>query len=205
MMRANQRGFTIIEMVMSIAIFSIIGVGLVVLIGNVFTTGGKLSVLGADTDQGRRSVFRFMQELRNATYSNTGGYPIAEASNQQIVFYSNIDGGADVERLRYYLSNGRLYRGIVKPTGTPYSYNLGSETVTAVQNNVANGANPLFYYYNGSFTGSEAALSQPVNIVQTKFIKMDLRIFNKAGMSTTNYFSITASGNIRSLKTNLDD
>lgn len=200
-----QRGFTLIEVVMSVTIFSLIGVGLIVLISSIFTTNGKLSILSEDTDQGRKAVFKFMQEIRNATYANTGSYPLAEASNQQIVFYSNVDGGADIERIRYYISNGNLYRGVVKPTGSPYTYNLGSETSRVVQKNVGNGANPLFYYYNGSYTGTESALSAPINLTQVKLIKMDLRIFNKGGSSGTNYFSTTATGAIRSLKTNLGD
>lgn len=203
--KKKQRGFTLIEVVMSVAIFSLIALGLIVLISSIFTTNGKLSILSADTDQGRRAIFKFMQEIRNSTYANTGGYPLAEAGNQQLVFYSNIDGGTDVERVRYYISNGMLYRGVVKPTGSPYAYNLGNENNSVVQKNVANGANPLFYYYNSDYTGTEFPLSQPVNLTQVKVVKMDLRIFNKGGATGSNYFSTTATGTIRSLKTNLGD
>lgn len=200
-----QFGFTIIEVIVAVAIFAVVGVGTIVLIGNMFTTGGKLSVVSADTDQSRRIALRLMQELRNAVSSSTGAYALGEASNQQIVFYSNIDGGTDIERLRYYISGGRLYRGVVKPTGTPYTYNLGSESSSVVLSNIANGANPLFYYYSGTYTGTETPLTQPINLTQVRHVKMDLRVFNKSGIATTNYFTVTMSGTIRSLKSNLGE
>lgn len=198
-------GFTLIETVVSIGVFTIIAGGLIVLYANMFTTNSKLSILGASSDQGRKVMFQFMKEIRNAEYANTGAYPIASATSTEIIFYSNIDGGADIERVRYYLSNGKLYRGVVKPTGTPFSYNLGSETTAVVQSNVANGANPLFYYYDGSYTGSEAALTYPLNLNNVRIVTMDLRITNSAGQVGTNYFSLNASGVVRSLKSNLAD
>lgn len=201
----NQKGFSLAEMVVAIAAFTIIGVGVIILIGSMVSTGTKQGLLLANADQARRGSFRIMQELRNAVTSNTGAYALAEASNQQIIFYSNVDGGSDVERLRYYISGGKLYRGVVKPTGSPLTYNTGSETSTVVQDNLANGANPLFYYYNGSYTGTGSALTQPVNVTQVKFVEMELRVYNKGGTTGTNYYTISSAGAIRSLKTNLGD
>lgn len=203
--RQQQFGFTIVEVMISVAVFAIIGVGTVLLIGSMFTTGGRLSIVGADTDQGRQTAFRLMQELRNATVSNNGGYPLALASAQELIFYSNIDGGSDIERVRYYINNDRLYRGITKPSGSPFVYNPASETSFVVQNNLANGSDPLFYYYDGSYTGTETPLSYPVNLTQVKLVRMDLKIFNKAGQVGSSSFTITASSTIRSLKTNLGE
>ncbi len=201
----NSHGFTLIEMLVSIAVFTIIGAGIIMLFGSVFTSGGRLSILGANTDQARKNMFRFMQEIRNSATANTGAYPLAEASSQQITFYSNVDGGSDVERVRYYISNNKLYRGIVKPTGTPYTYNIANETSTLLQSDIANGANPLFYYYDGNYTGTGSSLADPINLNSVKLVKMDLKLYNKAGKKQTNIYTISGSGSIRSLKTNLGE
>lgn len=198
-------GFTLIEVILSVAIFVIVGIGITALANSIFSHNRVTGTQSADADQARKASFKLMQELRNASSSNTGGHAVGEASNQQLTFYSNVDGGTDVERLRYYISNGKLYRGLLKPTGSPLTYNAANETSVVVQNNVVNGANPLFYYYNGNYTGTEAALTQPVNITQVKLVKLDLQIDRNASRTGSQAYSVTSSGAIRSLKTNLGE
>jgi hypothetical protein len=43
----------------------------------------------------------------------------------------------------------------------------------------------------------------PVNATQVKFVKVNLQIYNKAGITNKNTYTITASAAIRNLKTNL--
>ncbi len=199
-----QVGFTLIELIVGIAIFTILALGIIVLVSNILTSSSQQSGLLADSDQGRKLAFRIMGEVRNGSTSNTGAYTLATADAQQLIFYSNVDGGVDIERVRYYLASGSLYRGIVKPTGSPLTYNLGSETSSVVQKNVANGAIPLFYYYDDTYDGtSDTFLAQPVNVTDVRMIKLNLRVYNKAGKTNTNYYTVTASGTIRGLKTNL--
>jgi type II secretory pathway pseudopilin PulG len=199
-----RQGFTLVELIIAIAGFTIIILGVVSLTSNVFTTNRQQGTLLADQDQARKLAFTAMTELRNGVASNVGAYALAEASAQQLTFYSDIDGGTDVERIRYFLQNGELKKGIVKPTGNPLAYNFGTETITTVQKNVANGANPIFYYYDGSYTGvTENPLAQPVNVTSVKLVKISLDISNKAGVRNTNKYTVTAIGAVRSLKTNL--
>lgn len=202
----KQDGFTLIEIIVAIALFTIIVTGMVALWSNMFTVNRQQGDLLSDQDQTRKLTFRLMTELRNAQASNTGSYALAEASNQQLTFYSNIDGGNDIERLRYYVQNGRLMRGVVKPTGSPLTYNFGTETSTIVQNNLANGANAIFYYYNGSYDGvTDNPLSQPVSVASVRAVRASVQVFLRAGVTNTNSYTSTAIGTIRSLKTNLGD
>lgn len=203
-LKSNQ-GFTLVETVVAIGLFTIIGLGSVLLIGNMFTTSNRVGLVAANTDQARQTVFRFVQEIRKAENANTGDYTIAQASNQEVIFYTNLDGGADVERVRYYLSNNDLYRGVVKPTGTPYSYNLANESSTLLLNDIANQASPLFYYYDGNFTGSEPALTQPINLTQIRYLRMEIMLRNTAGTEADNIITISAGGVVRSLKSNLGE
>lgn len=192
------------ELLVAIAIFAVLIIGVVSLLSNVFTVNRQQGSLLSDQDQVRKLSFQVMAELRNAITSNVGAYPIEVAGDQQIVFYTNVDGGTQIERVRYYVQNGKLYRGVVKPTGNPLIYNIASETVTMVQNNLSAGTVPLFYYYDDTYNGiTGSPLVQPVNVTAVRFVKMVVPIGNGAGVSNTNSYSVTAMATIRSLKTNL--
>lgn len=199
----KQKGFTLVEVMISVLIFTLLGLGVIELVSSMISTGNKTSIFLASSDQARKLSYQIMNELRNAVTASTGAYALNLANDQELIFFSNVDGGTDIERVRYYLSSGKLYRGVVKASGNPLVYNLGTEATAVVQNDVANGATPLFYYYGDSYDGSGSALTQPVNIVQVKFIQLNLQIFNKGGVTNTNYYTVTASGSIRSIKTNL--
>lgn len=202
--KQNRFGFTIIEMLVALSGFALVSVGIVALLTNLITEGNRQQGLLFDTDSARRVSFTLMQELRNTVISNTGAYPLESAAAQSVIFYSNIDGGSDIERVRYYISGTELRKGVVKPTGSPYTYNLGNETTYVVQRNVANGAGALFTYYDGSFAGSGSALTQPVNATSVRHVKMDLKI-SKPGKISSPSFTFSASVTPRNLKDNLGD
>ena len=92
-------GFTLIELLIAIAIFLILSLGIVALVSNVFISSSKQSNLLADSDQARRLAFSFINELRNMSNSSTGAYALASSTGQSIMFYSNIDADADMERV----------------------------------------------------------------------------------------------------------
>jgi prepilin-type N-terminal cleavage/methylation domain-containing protein len=200
----TQIGFTLIELVVVIAIFAVMSLAAVVLVSNILTGSNKQAALLANIDQARSVSFRVMQELRNAVPSSTGSYALELCDAQQLIFYTNLDGGTDIERVRYYMSNGKLYRGVVKPTGSPLSYNVGSEVSTVVQNDIGNGGSPLFTYYPDTYDGTTGnALAVPANVTQVRFVRLNLTILNKAGQIGTNTYTVTAGASIRNLKTNL--
>ena len=204
MRKFGKPGFTLVEAIMTIAIFSLLAYGIIGLVSNVLLGGNRQQLLLAGSDQARKIAFNIMRELRNATTSNVGAYPIEQAGSQQLVFYSNADTDPDLERINYYLLNNKLYRGIINPSGNPLTYNPATEQVTVVQNDVANGARPLFNYYDGSYNGvSENPLSQPVNVTQVKYVKVTLYVTNRGGLTSQNSFFVTTGGTIRNLKTNL--
>ena len=198
-------GFTLIELLIAIAIFLILSLGIVALVSNVFISSSKQSNLLADSDQARRLAFSFINELRNMSNSSTGAYALASSTGQSIMFYSNIDADADMERIRYFALNGRLYKGVLEPVGNPLTYTPANEKTFVAQDNLANGADPVFYYYDGDFTGAESPLAQPVNVTEVKFVKAEIRVYNKAGVDNTNFYTVAASGAISNLKTNLGD
>lgn len=194
-------GFTLVETLVSIAIFSMLLAGILALIPFLFSSANSQSVLLSNNQQATQLVFRIMKELRNANTSITGAYALATANNQQLIFYT--DAGATVNRINYFIQNGELRRGVIVPTGSPATYNPANEVVTTVQKDLANDTNPLFYYYSDTYDGDDLPLSQPVNLTQVKFIRINLSVFNRGGKANTNSYTVTAGSAIRNLKTNL--
>ena len=199
----SQSGFTLIEMVVAVAGFSLIIWGLVALVSNIFFSSSQQSGLLADSDQARRLAFEVASELRNGQTGSNGAYVLDTAADQQIIFYSNADSDSGIERIRYYVQDDKLYKGVTEYNGA--TYNVATEQSTVVQNDLANGADPVFNYYDGTYTGSstQTSLVQPVNVTAVKFVKVSLQIYNKGGVKNTNTYTVTASAAIRNLKTNL--
>jgi Tfp pilus assembly protein PilV len=197
----KSKGFSLVEAVISIFIFAMIMWGIGALVPFVLSSANKQSVLLSNNAQATKVAFTLMKELRNAVTSANGAYPLVTANNQQLIFYT--DAGTTINRINYFVQSGTLRKGVIVPTGVPAVYNAGSEVVTTVQNDLANGANPIFLYYNENFDGSGNALSQPVSITAVRFIKINLSVYNKGGVANTNSYTVTAGGSFRNLKTNL--
>lgn len=148
----------------------------------------------------------FTNEIRIAQVGSDGAYPIGQAEDKQIIFFSSYrQPVGQVARIHYYLTDNTLYKGVTLPTGDPLTYNLISEKVQAVQNNIVNDASPIFYYYDGNYTGSSTSLLQPVNINQIKYVKINLNILKQNTRTDTTVFSIIAGSAVRNLKNNLGD
>lgn len=196
-------GFTLIEITIAIFCFTIIIWGLVSLYANIFVTSSQQSNLLADADYARKLAFKISGELRNGQTGTNGAYVLNTAQDQQLVFFTNSDIDSGVERVRYFAQNGALYKGVTEYNGS--TYNTSTEVTTLVQKDLANGATPIFYYYDGSYNGSstQASLTQPVSVTAVKFIKVVFKVYNKAGKENTNTFTVTSSAVIRNLKTNL--
>jgi prepilin-type N-terminal cleavage/methylation domain-containing protein len=197
-------GFTLVEVLISIFIFSLISVGIVMTVSNLFSAASGQSGLLADQDQARKLISQVSNELRNAASGANGAYQLESAGNQQLVFFTNADpSSVTTERVRYFLQNGKVYKGVTKYSGG--TYNTSTEKTLLMQNNIASSTAPLFYYYDGDYTGSstQAALVQPVSVASVKFIKINVMIFNKAGVKNKNSYSVTGGAAIRSIKNNL--
>jgi type II secretory pathway component PulJ len=200
----SRSGFTLIEIMVVVFGFSLIVWGIIGLFSNIFFSTNQQNLSLSDADLARKLVFQMATELRNAQTGSNGAYVLDTAATGTIIFYSpNAISGPAVERVRYYVQNNQLFKGITSYNGT--AYNTSTENTYVVANDLANGSSPLFYYYDGTYIGSstQTSLAQPVNVTQVKFVKIVLQIYNKAGVKNTNIYSVTAGATIRNLKTNL--
>lgn len=202
-MHTRPFGFTLIEVIMTVAIFSLIAYGLIALVSGVFTNSTQQGSLLVGSDQARKIAFNLTNELRNASTGVNGAYSLAQTDDQQLVFYSYFNNFGDIEKLRYFVQNGKLYKELTKPSGN--TYNSAQEVVISVLDDLANGpSTPIFYYYDGTYNGNtDNHLTQPVNINQIRLIKLNLMVYKKAGVANTATYTVSDGAAIRQLKDNL--
>lgn len=199
----KKRGFTLAEIVVSIGIFVFIALALASFGGDIFFLNNSLqSSLTVQIDA-RRVLKTIVSELRGASPSSLGAYPIAEAGTSTLTFFSNVDNDSLKERVRYFLQNGILFRGIIKPEGTPLVYDVQNEEVEALIRDVVNSqTTPLFEYFDSFFTGTSSPLVDPVPILPIRLVRVTILLDHDLNRDP-GPVTITTMGTLRNLKDNL--
>jgi Tfp pilus assembly protein PilE len=96
----NNKGMTVAEILVVVAIVTVIGLAISTFARDLFMYSGTVqSNLSAQQDA-RQMLRQFASELRVASQSSTGTYPISEASDTAITFYSDINGDGIKDRAR---------------------------------------------------------------------------------------------------------
>ena len=87
----NKKGFTLVEVLVSIAIFILIMLAVTKFQVSIFQSNKYTSDV-ITSAQDARSILRTMvQELRSAKSGSNGSYPIVQTATSSITFYSDIN------------------------------------------------------------------------------------------------------------------
>jgi prepilin-type N-terminal cleavage/methylation domain-containing protein len=106
------RGLTLVELVVTVAISSIILVALMRFLASAYPLSRVVFEQASATETARVQLARITKVLREARESDTGGYPLVATQPQRLIFYADIDVDDATERVRYELSGTRLERGL---------------------------------------------------------------------------------------------
>lgn len=175
-----KKGFTLIEMIVTIAIVGVLGVIISKFQSDVFSFNRYFQSSFDTAEKAQKLLHPMTAEIRSASQSNTGSYPVDTISDTDFSFYSDTNNDGLKEKVRYYLVGTTLYKEIINPTGTPYQYNVANKVVTTFLTGVTNIADsiPLFTYYDATYTGGSggqvAPLSGSINTV--RLIGITIRI-----------------------------
>jgi prepilin-type N-terminal cleavage/methylation domain-containing protein len=200
----NINGFTLMETMVTIGIFSILALGTSALMKDIITNTRQENFSIENADRSRFAAFNFINEIRSASIGVDGSYPITQASSSQIIFYSSYGNkNSLVNKIRYFISDSKLKKSVIEPSGNPLAYNPSSEIITTVATDIKNDSTPLFYYYNSDYDGNYPPLNQPVNINSIRYVKINMIILKQNSRNSTDTFNINAGSSIRNLKTNL--
>ena len=199
----RSRGFSLIELIVAVGITTLLLGGMYLAMTKVFSIGGYLTTSLDEQGQIRRALKDITPELRSASQSSNGSYPIGLASSTSIIFYSDVDEDGVKERLRYFLSTSTLWKGLLRSTSSPATYNTAYEVISPlVRNVVYSTTTPLFQYYDKNFAGTSTPLTQPVDPLVVRLVKITISADKTPGKPPPAH-SGTTQVVIRNLKDNL--
>jgi len=196
----SESGFSLIELLIATGIM----VAIVTLVGvlgrDVTDVGVEFAQRFAVQQEIELTVKEMLSEIRATQPSNEGSYAIMQASTSTFAFYTDIGADGLVERVRYFLDDGTLKKGIITPSGSPLQYATSSEIISEVVQNIAVSTSSIFSYYDSNFSGTEAPLADPVIIADIRLIEINL-----AAQDITQAVPISSSIRVtpRNLRTNL--
>jgi prepilin-type N-terminal cleavage/methylation domain-containing protein len=196
------RGFSLVEVLVVVSIFSLILILLAGFQSDVFSLNRILNSGLQSQSEVKKIVRPFSNEVRSATPSNLGAYPIATSDTNEFSFYTDIDGDGLREKIRYFLEDGEFKKGTIKPSGSPLEYDVDDEKIIKVIKNVTN--SEIFTYYDSNYDGtaSSTPLVTPVSPSQVRLVKIEITVDedpNKPPAAIT----VTTQVSIRNLKDNL--
>ena len=199
------RGVTLVEFLIAMAVGLLIMAAAVGTVAKIFSLTIQQPLAIGTVDKTRIVTNTFLNEIRGATTAGDGSYPLTLASSTAIIFYTpygSYDGS--IQKVRYFISSGILYKGTTKPTGTPPTYPVANEQIIPLTP-LASSTATIFTYYDGNYTGATTSvpLTQPVSIAQVTYVQMALTVFTKDSRTGTSTFTMTAGATPRNLKTNL--
>jgi prepilin-type N-terminal cleavage/methylation domain-containing protein len=195
-------GFTLIELIVTASIFGIVVVGVSTFAYVGFKSWDQNRAQVDAQENAREALARITKIVREAQPSNNGSYPILTAEAQTLTIYADVDSDGNREQVRYFLNGTQLKQGTIKPVGTPATYPPANETVTVISNFVRNGANSVFTYFDEDFTGTQPALTQPVNLLDVRLVHIYLQV-DVDPLKPPTVITLETSVSFRNLKDNL--
>ena len=200
---SNRGGFSLIEIIVVVAIAS----SIVLIVSNLSGNVSLLNGLVSQELQSKSDITQTLQivtrEIRSAAPSASGAYPIDSAATSSFVFYSDSNNDGKVDRVRYFLASSTVFRGVIIPTGTPATYPTATETMTDMIDSVSvpSSTTLLFKYYDSSYTGIQSAMTSTVDVTPIRMVGISFYTDVKPQQSPgPQYFSTLI--NIRNLRSN---
>lgn len=197
------RGFTLIEVITTIAIFVVIMIAVSAFQYNVLNYN-RIGTVALTNAQEVESLLKTMaKEIRSMESGSDGSYAISAAATTSLTFFADVDSDGNKEKVRYYIATTTIYRGIIKPTGSPASYIQGNETTKTLVTGIRNSpSTPIFDYFDSMYAGTSTPMTYPLNLTSIRLVKVTLTIDtdpNKAPVLRT----YTTQVGLRNLKDNL--
>ncbi len=192
----RRSGFTLIETMVTIAIFAVVTTALSGLIQYFYRTNAYVFEETSAVQSAHNGIIDAMRNLKEASYGADGSYPIASAATSTITFYVGVNGSSIVDKIRYYLSGTTLYKGVTIPTGVPPTYVGQPETSSTIATYVRNSTStPIFRYYDSS--GSELT-SYPIDVSKVASVNTTITVNLNPDRSPNDY-TLSAGATLRNL------
>lgn len=149
-----QAGFTLIELLVVILIAGVVAGAVCGLYLGILRTTFDQTTRIQNQDDARLAMYSMTRVIRAACSSDANQTSLSDAlaltSPQELVFYTDLDGDDEAERVRYYLSGTSLRMQTAEPntSANPPTYPSTYDTDgIVIMEGVRNGAKPVFTYF----------------------------------------------------------
>lgn len=163
-----KKGFTLIEMLVTIGIFLMMMLGVTIFFTNLYKENASDIAKIEGISMAGRALEKTGNEIRKMNRGEDGSFFISLADKHNFIFYSDVDNDGLTEKVEYFLNGTNLERRITEP-GDSNDYSE-SGIITVLVSSVKNGTDCVFKYYDKDYTGTEVALSSPANVTQVNVI-----------------------------------
>lgn len=194
----QQKGLTLIEILITMALMTGIAYLITRLSGDLTDYSLRFNRGLFTQQQIQQTLQLIVPEIRSASQSSNGVYPIAEATTSSFKFYSDLDMDGKFEEVRYFLQNGIFKKGVIKPTGNPPTYPTSSEVIYDLVHGMT--TSTIFYYYDNTATSTlSTPLAYPVDVLKIRTVEVNLTA-NQGTTSTQSLTGVDNRATIRNLR-----
>ncbi len=198
----SQSGFTLVEVLVVIAINTLLFLVIVNSIVQIYQSNSYTSAQSNEIDSVRRGLTIWTRDTREMTFAANGAFPLAVVEDYRLAFYGDIDRDNSVEYVEYKLATTTLYKRTSNPVGYPAVYNVNTPDSTLILSEYVQNLNQsqvMFTYYNNS---GNLILSPTSMISDIRYIRMSI-IVNIDPLRSPGEFMLQSSATPRNLKDNL--
>lgn len=198
----RSNGITLIELLIAVSICVALAVVLASMQIDIFRFNRRFSTSLTTVDRAQRLLRPMTAEIRSASISGLGAFPIATALPYDLVFYSDINSDGTKEYIRYHLVDTTLYKTIVyQSQSIPAVYDLSTAQPVIFIEGVENEAQqiPVFRYFSNQYVDGGVDEIIDANTA-TSGIRMVRITMALATGENTPLFTVTSDVAIRNLK-----
>jgi type II secretory pathway pseudopilin PulG len=168
-------GFTLVEVVMIIAVNTVMLLVISTSIVNLYQSNSYIMAQSHEIDQARLGLQSWLSDTEEMTYANDGTFPIAVMEPHHFGFYSDVDNESSVEYVEYELSSTTLYKYTYKSSGYPPVYNLVTPVKTEILSQYVQNldqATSTFSYFDtdGNLLATSTALLTDIRYIEARVI-----------------------------------
>lgn len=198
------RGMTLVELIVSVSIFSVIIAITFASIYQLYQVHGYTIAQAQEVDYARKGVKLMTRDVREMIYADDGAYPLVIKDANTIGFYSDVDRDDSVEYVEYTLigaGSTTLQKQVFNATGSPPTYNFNTADETYILSEYVQNATfgtTTFAYYDSDGT----LLADSALVVDVRYVRMNV-IVNVDPVRNPGQYVLRTSAAIRNLKDNL--
>jgi len=198
--RSNRRGFSLLEVIITIGISVGVIFVLTRFVGMIAVTQKFLNTRLQATQDLSQTMLSIVTEIRSMGPSGTGAYPIESASTSSFVFFSDINRDGRFERVRYTIGTSTLNKGVIEPSAPPVVYVTSTEVVIPALQKLMS-ASSSFDYFDANYTGTQAPLATTTDPTAIRVVRATFTV-DVSTSSAPRPTVFTNTITIRNLKSN---